>query len=239
MNMDLGYTRLIIEECRKAGLLRNQAANVLSQCHWETGGTMEPVRETFAKTDAEAKARLTKAFKAGKLPWVKRDYWSSGYFGRGFLQITHEENYRKAGRAIGVDLVKEPSKALVPAISAKIAVLGMRDGWFTGKRLSDFITLAHSDFEGARAIVNGDKNKEPKGSKQTIGEIIAGRSAEYDAALKAMGYGEEKPVEPAKPAPAPSPAPVPQSPPAPKPAPKRGILAIIFEIIGKILKGGR
>ena len=44
---------------------------------------MEPVRETFAKTDAEAKARLTKAFKAGK-PRGQGDYWSSGYFGRGF-----------------------------------------------------------------------------------------------------------------------------------------------------------
>lgn len=49
--------------------------------------------------------------------------------------------------------------------------------------------------------------------------------------------GEEKPVEPAKPAPAPSPAPDPQSPPAAKPEAKRGIWAIIFEIIGKLLRG--
>ena len=31
MKMDLGYTRLIIEECRKAGLLRNQCAYVLAR----------------------------------------------------------------------------------------------------------------------------------------------------------------------------------------------------------------
>lgn len=49
--------------------------------------------------------------------------------------------------------------------------------------------------------------------------------------------GEEKPVEPAKPSPAPSPAPEAQTPPAAKPEPKRGILAIIFEIIGKLLRG--
>jgi len=105
----------------------------------------------------------------------------------------------------------------------------MKEGWFTGKSLEDYITLYKSDYTGARRIVNGtDRAK-----------LIAGHAVEYDAALKAMGYGEEKPVDPAKPAPAPSPAPVPQSPPAPKPAPKRGILAIIFEIIGKILKGGR
>ena len=116
-----------------------------------------------------------------------------GYFGRGFLQITHEENYRKAWCRWRRS-VKEPSKALDPAISAKIAVLGMRDGWFTGKRLSDFITLAHSDFEGARAIVNGDKNKKPKVVQADHRRNHRGRSAEYEAALK-VGYGEEKPVE--------------------------------------------
>lgn len=47
------------------------------------------------------------------------------------------------------------------------------------------------------------------------------------------------PVEPTKPVPAPSPSPDPQSPPAAKPVAKRGILAIILEIIGRILKGGR
>lgn len=49
----------------------------------------------------------------------------------------------------------------------------------------------------------------------------------------------QKPASGSKPVPAPSPAPAPQSPPAAKPEAKRGFLAIIFEIIGKILKGGR
>lgn len=44
---------------------------------------------------------------------------------------------------------------------------------------------------------------------------------------------------PAKPVPAPSPAPEAQTPPAAKPEPKRGFWTIIFEIIGKLLKGGK
>ena len=46
------HTRLIIEECRKAAFTQSGGQRP-SQCHWETGGTMEPVRETFAKTDGK------------------------------------------------------------------------------------------------------------------------------------------------------------------------------------------
>lgn len=203
--LDRGHTRLIISVGKEAGLLRNQLANVLAQCRWEVGDAMQPVRETFATSDAQAKARLTAAWKSGKLTWVKSDYWSSGFFGRGFIQLTHRENYAKASRAIGVDLVANPSLALEPSVSARIAVVGMRDGWFTGKKLSDYITLSSSNFLGARAIVNGDKNKTPRGSKETIGQIIARYSRSYDEALKAEGYGVDQATvaEPPKPVPGP------------------------------------
>lgn len=46
-----------------------------------------------------------------------------------------------------------------------------------------------------------------------------------------------KPEEPVKPSPAPSPEVEGQEQPAAKPEPKRGILAIIFEIIGNLLRG--
>jgi hypothetical protein len=116
-----------------------------------TGSTMQPVRETFATSDAVAKARLTKAWKAGKLPGVKRDYWSGGFFGRGYVQLTHKENYAKAGKALGIDLVSDPSKAMIPEIAAAILVRGMMEGWFTGKKLADY----PNDFVESRRIVNG------------------------------------------------------------------------------------
>lgn len=208
MKMDLGYTRLIIEECRKAGLLRNQCAYVLATAFHETAHTMKPIREM-----------------GGEKYLKSKPYYP--YVGMGFVQLTWKANYQKASKALGVDFVANPKKLLEPAYSAAILVTGMKEGWFTTKALEDYITLYKSDYTGARRIVNGtDRAK-----------LIAGYAVEYDAALKAMGYGEEKPVEPANPVPAPSPAPVPQSPPAAKPEAKRGILAIIFEIIGRILRG--
>jgi predicted chitinase len=44
------------------------------------------------------------------------------YFGRGFIQITGRDNYRMAGDAIGIDLVKHPELAAKPDVAAKIAV---------------------------------------------------------------------------------------------------------------------
>ena len=44
------------------------------------------------------------------------------YHGRGFIQITGRDNYRMAGEAIGMDLVKHPELAAKPEVAAKIAV---------------------------------------------------------------------------------------------------------------------
>ena len=42
-----------------------------------------------------------------------------------------------------------------PEIASRILVQGMKEGSFTGKKLSDYIGGGKQDFEGARRIVNG------------------------------------------------------------------------------------
>lgn len=227
MKLDIGDTRLIIAECQSRALLRNQTAYVLATAYHETARTMKPVRETLAKSDAAAKARLSRAWKAGKLPWVKRDYWSSGFFGRGYVQLTHEANYRKAGNRLGVNLVKEPSLALEPWIAAPVLVRGMQEGWFTGHKLSDYITLTRSDFTGARKIVNGtDRAKD-----------IARYAREYNALLLMEGYGKspQPPVERVETVPAPAQPETPQR----APAAKRGPLAALLDFILSLFSKGR
>ena len=143
--------KIIFEAWRKvvSGNERD-LAYILATAYHETARTMQPVRETLATTDAKAKERLTKAWKSGKLPRVKSDYWSGGWFGRGFVQLTHRENYVKAGKKLGIDLVSDPSKAMIPEVSALILVRGMQEGWFTGMKLADA-----ADFREARRVVNG------------------------------------------------------------------------------------
>jgi len=219
MDLSHGDGRLIIAACKKHGLLRNQCAYVLATAYHETAGTMKPVRETLANSDAKAKELLTKAWKAGKMKWVTRDYWSGGFFGRGYVQLTHEENYRKAGQKLGIDLVGNPSKALEPAIAAEILVLGMRDGWFTGKKLSDYITLTRSDYTWARRIVNGTDRA----------DLIAGYAKAFNALLLAEGYGVDRQ--------SPSAGPEPQAS-ARQPAPARGFWAVILAIFTKLFGKG-
>lgn len=75
--------------------------------------------------------------------------------GRGFVQITGRRNYTQWARKLGIDFVSNPEKVAVPETAAIILVRGMRDGSFTGLKLSDFIVAGRRDFFEARRIVNG------------------------------------------------------------------------------------
>ncbi len=205
-------------------------ANILAQAYRETGGGMYPVKETVYPSsrdknpsDATVIARLDNAFKKGQLSWVSKPYWRGGMFGRGVIQITHEDNYRKLGRVVGEDLVNTPGLALRLDISAKIAKIGMRDGLFTGKKLSDFEDPNGFNHFFARSIVNGDRNKRDKGSSKTVGELILGYAEAFEQALVSAEYTPFKPI--------PDPQP-PTQPPNDLTRPTGGLLAFLARLFG-------
>jgi len=180
MNLTLGDTRLIIDTCQKHGLLRNQAAYVLATSYWETARTMKPVREM-----------------GGEKYLRSKKYYP--YVGMGYVQLTWLANYQKASAKLGVDFVKHPKLLLEAKHAVEILVIGMKEGWFTGKKLADYITLQRSDFLNARRIINGvDKKTE-----------IAKIAKEYDADLTKAGYGAFKATPAVVVVPTPSPAPAP------------------------------
>lgn len=93
----------------------------------------------------------------GTTVWeMQKKYWNTGYYGRGYAQITWKKNYEKFEKLLGLPLVAQPELALVPETSAKILVIGMRDGMFSGKKLSDYINAKSTDFIRARRVVNGN-----------------------------------------------------------------------------------
>jgi len=160
MNLTAGYTQALIDSSKGHGLLRNQCAYVLATTYHETGATMKPVIEANWLSEDWRKNHLR------YYPW----------YGRGFVQLTWEANYIKAEKELGKPIHQNPALALDPVIAADIAVIGMKEGWFTGKKLSDFIDLQDSDFLHARKIINlMDK-----------AETIEGYAKWYDSALKAV-----------------------------------------------------
>lgn len=77
------------------------------------------------------------------------------YYGRGFVQLTWEANYKLMGRHVGADLVSHPEIALGPSVAYCIMSFGMRHGCFTGKKLSDYLSGDERDYQNARRIING------------------------------------------------------------------------------------
>ncbi len=113
-----------------------QIAYFLATIQHETASTFQPIKEFRAKKGSEGRA-------------IQDRYWLSGYYGRGYVQITWKKNYEKFG------IVDEPDKALEPETAYEIASEGMLKGLFTGKRLSDFIHGDETDYVNARKVVNG------------------------------------------------------------------------------------
>lgn len=205
-------------------------AAILGEAYHETGGQMEPVKETvYASSkdrnpsDATVIKRLDTAFAKGQLTWVKKPYWREGWFGRGLIQVTHEENYRKLG------LTKESALDLKASVRAMFD--GMERGLFTGRKLADYdyLVTRNPDVPGykyyqSRAIVNGDM--------AANGAKIATYSQAFERALVAAGYGQHG-VVPDTPA-------VPERPSLPpdfaEPA-AAGWLAALISIVANLFKG--
>jgi hypothetical protein len=207
MNLNLGDTQLIIQEAKKRGVLRNQLAYILATAYHETAHTMKPVREY-----------------GGEAYLKKKKYYP--YVGMGYVQLTWDYNYKKAGQKLGVDFMSNPKLLLQPKYAVPILVQGMIEGWFTGKKLSDYITLSKSDFVGARRIINGVDKK----------DLISDYAEAYDEDLKKLGYGSKTPSVPTHVV---VDDPGVQEPKTPNIAvqPRMTLLQAFFEFLGKLFKG--
>lgn len=122
-----------------------------------------PVREGFSATNEGAIRIVTQMFNQGSIShnYALPHTNGNSYYGRGLVQITWPENYRKMGKRLGIDLYEQPDLALGLKTAAKLLVIGMVEGRYTGKKLADY-DLADGGFDAynARRIINGLDNAE-------------------------------------------------------------------------------
>ncbi|AZB52586.1 peptidoglycan-binding protein [Xanthomonas citri pv. glycines] len=85
------------------------------------------------------------------------------FYGRGYVHLTHDYNYAKFDKLLGLngEMVRNPDMAKQPEIAAKVLVVGMRDGLFTGKPLDRYIDNDSHDVYNARRVVNGVTPSKP------------------------------------------------------------------------------
>ena len=144
---------LIVETCEKYNLSYPQTAYLLATTYHETAHTFKPIEEYggdkyLSKYDT---GRLAKAL--GNTPQADGD--GIKYAGRGYVMITGRYNYKFAGEQLGIDLINNPDLALQPKYAAEILIKGSKEGWFTSKKLSDYIDDKSKSYYQARRVING------------------------------------------------------------------------------------
>ncbi len=147
-------------------------AYMLATPWWETGQTMQPVREAFNLGEAWRKAHLR------YYPW----------YGRGYVQVTWETNYKKLdaeaakrGLIKPGELLANADLAMRPDIAALALREGMLQGWFTGVKMSTFLPAAgmatRVQYMHARRIINGNDRA----------DLIEDFAQAFEKALRAGG----------------------------------------------------
>lgn len=130
-------------------------AYMLATAWHETSYTMLPIKELgsyqyLSKYDTGRLARIL-----GNTPEADGD--GQFYAGKGYVQITGKDNYRKFSLLLNIDLLRFPDLALDPVIASKILVIGSLRGLFTTKKLSDYIRHGYRlEFVSARRVINGN-----------------------------------------------------------------------------------
>lgn len=164
-------------------------AYMLATVYFETAKTMQPISE-YGK-GAKYNYGRWKLNSKGEKYCYKMGIHNGIYFekdnpnlfyGRGFVQLTWFNNYEKLTERLhkanlldkDKSLLIEPELANNLEIASNILKIGMVEGLFTGKKLTDYINISKKDYVNARKIINGNDHK----------HLIADYAKEFEKALK-------------------------------------------------------
>jgi predicted chitinase len=129
----------IIESLNKKQIATPRViAYAIATTEKETGNTFKPIEEYGGPQQA-----IALGYSGGER-----------YYGRGYIQITHDYNYQQFGEKIGMGdrLVANPELALQPKIASDILAEFFKD--------NDVAAKAEEDFVAARQPINGSDHAE-------------------------------------------------------------------------------
>ncbi|MFC5438026.1 hypothetical protein ACFPME_15805 [Rhodanobacter umsongensis] len=122
--------------------------------------------DQFTVTAKGSQVAINKGASMGAKPGTKAakayaddDGTEQRYYGRGYVQLTWWSNYASAGANLdmGLDLLLNPERVLQPETAYKLMAYGMLTGkgFANGHTLARYFHGAHTDYVGARQMVNG------------------------------------------------------------------------------------
>lgn len=244
----------MLDEAERRGTKATHLAYLLATPMIETGGRFEPITESLNYTASALKRKfggrisVADADKYGRTTDHPADQEAIGnriyggkfgreqlgnteagdgykFRGRNLPQFTGRRIYTLLAQSTGVDVVRDPSRAL----ELRIGVAGMFDametGWFTGKKLSDYLDGPTPDFVNARRTINGvDRARDIAAfAEKFLAAIVR-------ATMTSAGKPPERPQAPLPPPPDMEPTPAPSQ-------AATGFLAALLAILRRIFGG--
>lgn len=158
----------LTREARAAGMKGRELSQFLAQCAHESlnFSLMKELGDNNYFKRYDIKYSPERAKRLGNL----RPGDGFKYIGRGFIQLTGRENYRRAGKALGLPLEEHPELVEKPEIAAKVAV------WFWKHRVQPKV----DDYSDTRAVTKpinsglkalDDRHEKYKAVAQIIGVL--------------------------------------------------------------------
>lgn len=160
-----------LESCAIHGCGRGQTAYLLGTGHLETDGTFNPDIDEYGKG-------------AGKKYGKPAGPYGHIYYGRSIPQVTWLDNYAKLKKIYNVDFVRQPGLVKSVEYAFDIHVRGMMEGWWTTKKLPDYINKDTRNYKDARRTINGTDRWQD----------IRALSYHYEAALIHAGFDLSDPA---------------------------------------------
>lgn len=173
--------------------------NEFSQTRRGYSATVHTNNQTVTgKTEDELETKYWDSAYGGRLGNRQGTTDARDFRGRGYVQLTGRDNYSGMSTRLNnagfsytvdgvtyggagnpaIDLTAHPDHVnRVPELAARVLVVGMKDGAFTGRALGDYVNDQQTDYTNARAVVNGDT--------ATNGGTVAGYARTYQGALGA------------------------------------------------------
>ena len=161
------HEKFLTKAAVDAGIKGTELAQFLAQCAHETmdfkhlkeiGGSLDfkKYEPKFVKDKKTKKIILDPKTKKPKNFNPKADTLGNThpgdgekYKGRGYIQLTGKYNYDKAGKALGLDLVKHPELVEKPEVAAKVAV------WFWQNRVQPKVDNFNNTAQATKPINKG------------------------------------------------------------------------------------